>query len=230
MIHTIEHKTDSKFILGLDLGQVNDFTAIVVLERLQEIYTRLEPVGSIRDRRIVTGWREVDNYSEAIYHARHIERVKLGTSYPDIIERVKSLVKSPEIADRYLVAIDHTGVGRPVYDLFAKSGLETVGITITGGSAVRWGRGGAKVSKRLLVSTLQAVIQTGRLQFAKNMQGVDLLQREMINFRVKVTESANEIYAAREGEHDDLVLSLAMALWLGENYGNPQPKASQTIY
>ena len=229
MKHIIKQTTDSKFIIGLYLGQVNYFTAIVVLERLQEIYTRLEPVSG-RDRRIVTKWREANSYSEAIYHARHVERVKLGTSYPDIVERVQTLVKSPEIADRYLVAIDHTGVGRPVYDLFTKAGLKTVGITITGGTAVKWGRGGARVAKRLLVSTLQAVIQTGRLRLAKGMQGVDVLEREMINFRVKVTESANEIYTAREGEHDDLVLSLAMALWLGENYAKPQGKAQQFRY
>ncbi len=41
----------------------------------------------------------------------------------------------------------------------------------------------------------------------------------MQNFKVKITTSANETFGAwREGQHDDMVLSVAMAAWLGENY------------
>lgn len=56
---------------------------------------------------------------------------------------------------------------------------------------------------------------------------VDILQKEMLDFRVKISDSSNDLYSVREGQHDDLVLSLALALWMGEKYGNPQKIAQQ---
>jgi hypothetical protein len=42
----------------------------------------------------------------------------------------------------------------------------------------------------------------------------------MQNFKAKITASANETFEAwREGQHDDLVLAVALAVWGGENLG-----------
>jgi hypothetical protein len=41
--------------------------------------------------------------------------------------------------------------------------------------------------------------------------------QELMNFRVKVAASANETFEAwRERDHDDLVLAVANAAWVGE--------------
>jgi hypothetical protein len=41
--------------------------------------------------------------------------------------------------------------------------------------------------------------------------------QELLAFRVKVTASANETFEAwRERDHDDLVLAVATAAWVGE--------------
>lgn len=218
---------ETKYVVGLDLGQVNDYTALVILERSQEIVTETIPVPDYNDDRIVRQWTERQTVKDAVYHCRHIERLRLGTPYPDIIDHVKEMVARKEINGRYMLVVDQTGVGRPVFDMVLKAGLDAVGVTITGGDAVTWHRPEVRVAKRLLVSTLQAVIQTKRLQFAGGMQNVDILQKEMLDFRVKISDSANDLYSAREGQHDDLVLSLALALWMGEKYGNPQKKAQQ---
>jgi hypothetical protein len=45
---------------------------------------------------------------------------------------------------------------------------------------------------------------------------VPILIRELQNYQVKVTPAANEVFNAREGEHDDLLLALALAAWNGE--------------
>lgn len=211
--------TDKKFIIGLDLGQANDFTGIVVLERLQDWYTELVPLNG-RDRYVVKKWHETHTVKEPIYHARHVERLKLGTPYPEVIEYVKQLVNTGEIAGNYALIVDQTGVGRPVFELALKAGLNAVGCTITGGDSVTWKGKTVRVAKRILVSTVSAVMQTGRLKFAKRMESVEVLQKELLDFRVKVTDNANDIYSAREGQHDDLVLSLAMALWIGEAHAN----------
>jgi hypothetical protein len=45
----------------------------------------------------------------------------------------------------------------------------------------------------------------------------DRLVRELQNFRVKLTVAAHETFGAwREGDHDDLVLAVALACWLAE--------------
>ena len=42
----------------------------------------------------------------------------------------------------------------------------------------------------------------------------------MATFTTKITTSANETYEAwRERDHDDMVLAVALAIWLGEKYG-----------
>ena len=46
-------------------------------------------------------------------------------------------------------------------------------------------------------------------------------QKELRDFRVKISKAAHETYEAREGTHDDLVLSLAIALFVAENQGPP---------
>ena len=49
-----------------------------------------------------------------------------------------------------------------------------------------------------------------------------LLRAELLNFRVKITAAANETFGAwREGEHDDLVLAVALACWAGEHVKRP---------
>jgi hypothetical protein len=47
----------------------------------------------------------------------------------------------------------------------------------------------------------------------------ELLIKEFLAFRVKITAAANETFEAwRERDHDDMVLAVALACWLGESY------------
>ena len=118
----------------MDLGQAHDFSALVVLER---VGTEL--------------------------HARHIERLPLGTPYPVQVERIATLISSPELAKDVLVAVDGTGVGRAVTDLLRAAlrpfRTPLVAITITGGAAAS--RGGTRwtVPKRDLVAAAQVALQ-----------------------------------------------------------------------
>jgi hypothetical protein len=57
-----------------------------------------------------------------------------------------------------------------------------------------------------------------RLEVAQGLRGRDVLLKELQNFRVKITASANETFGAwREGEHDDLVFACAIGCWVGEH-------------
>ena len=58
------------------------------------------------------------------------------------------------------------------------------------------------------------------MQVARSLPDAGVLLREMHNFRVKITAAANETFSPwREGDHDDLVLAVAVAVWQGERDG-----------
>jgi hypothetical protein len=115
--------------------------------------------------------------------------------------------------------IDHTGVGRPVYDMLidAKLTCPLLGVSIHGGDRVSKDGQQVRVPKRDLVSITQ-VLQGARLKIADSLPEAQTLIREMLNFKIKIDPvTAHDSYSAwRESQHDDLVLATALALWCGE--------------
>jgi hypothetical protein len=199
------------FYTGLDLGQARDYTAIIILEKLRD-----------RDK-------SLNGKPLASYACRHIERLPLGTRYPEIVTYTGQLINSEQMAGNSCLTIDATGVGRPVCDMFAAAGLEYTGVTITGGDSESRAEGLYRVPKRKLVSALQVLLQEGRLEFNPSMPFADILTAELQNFKVKITEASNDTYGSgREGEHDDLVLAMAVAAWKAER-PDPPPQVPSTI-
>ncbi len=192
------------YFLGLDLGQSQDFTALAVLER---------PLASIED---------VLARRRPAYALRHLQRFPLGTAYPAIVQRVVELLGSPLLSGSTL-AVDQTGVGRAVVDMLADALRGRVSclyfpITITAGHAVTGGDSGSlQVPKKELVGTLQVLLQARRLHVARTLPEAALRVKELESFRAKVTAARDETFESwREGQHDDLVLAVALAAWLGE--------------
>ncbi|HEY7068326.1 MAG TPA: hypothetical protein VII06_43155 [Chloroflexota bacterium] len=179
------------WLLGLDLGQSNDPTALAAVEQTGEAGT-------------------------ASYACRHLERW-LGVPYPEQVARVQQLLRTPELAGATLV-IDRTGVGRAVFDMFVAAGLRPLGVTVHGGAAVVHDGNEYRVPKRDLVFAAVAVLQQRRLQIAKQLEEAPTLVRELQNYRIKIDpQTAHDSYSAwREGDHDDLVFALSLALWAGE--------------
>jgi hypothetical protein len=176
----------ARFILGLDLGQAQDYSALVI-------------VAKEDDRRLV----------------RDIRRWPLGTPYPQIVRDVRGLVCDPRLGSPDLV-VDATGCGRPVVDLFEAADCKPIGVMITGGHhAVQDADTGYwHVPKKELVSTVQVGLQSKTLQIARALPEATTLTEELVNFQAKITTAANEQYGEwRSGKHDDLVLALALALF-----------------
>lgn len=207
-------------LIGLDLGQARDYTAVSVIERAYK----------------PTGERTPDGEREKVkleYRVRHLERPKLGTPYTDVVARVLELIH--RLAERGVkrpaLVVDATGCGRPVMDLLfreLRAGLEGTdirvrpcGVTISGGDSVSKGAdGGWRVPKRDLVNAALVLLQNEQLKIADALPLKDTLVKELLNFRVKINIStAHDSYEHwREGDHDDLVLSVAMACWAGERF------------
>ena len=85
-----------------------------------------------------------------------------------------------------------------------------------------------------LVSNLLLLSQEGRLKIASGLAEAKTLVAELQNMRVKIDlKTAHDSYGAwREGQHDDLVLAVALAAWWGENKPRPPiiTRAIRTSY
>ena len=193
----------SEYYAGLDLGQSRDFTALAIVE-----WTQLPGEWDAA----AYAHRKVD-----AVRLRHLERVALGTPYPDVVARVAKVMRSPALAaGRRSLAADATGVGRPVADLLRRANLGCAlwPVLITGGHTESSGQGFYHVPKRDLIIGLQVLLQRGELQIAAGLSHGEALVREMAEMRVRVTGEGREQYGVwREGEHDDLVLAVALACW-----------------
>ena len=125
------------FVIGLDLGQVQDHSAIAVVEKTF-------PVDST-----------TDIPQPAVYAVRHLERLPLGTPYPKVAARLVELFDRQPLAGGTLV-VDETGLGRPVVDLLRTLPIKATfrPLTITSGSRARLDATGRwRVPKRMLVAT-----------------------------------------------------------------------------
>src|SRR5262245_26755887 len=198
--HPPAHEGVMPFSFGLDLAQTHDPSAAVILDASGE--------GEQR-----------------IYACRYLEQFRLGTSYPTIVSTVGDLLRREPLRGQTALAIDYTSVGHPVFEMFTGvTGVYPIGVTVTGG--VGWSINPNhfrqwQISKIQLVGTVQKFLQSGRLTIGATLPHAATLQRELQEFKVKTSKAAHEVYDTREGPHEDLVLSLAIALFVAER----QPRA-----
>lgn len=198
-------RTEERYFMGVDLGQANDSTAVAVVRRVR--YLAADEVAPSRRQQ---DWREEQ---PSLFQCGYLERVPLGTTYPGIVAHVSRLLAHRTWAGNISLAIDKTGVGAPVADLFSSAGVSFAGVTITGGDTENNDGNDWRVPKITLISGLQAKLHEGRLRIQKDLPEAATLVRELQEFRVRFTEAGHMAFGAREGKHDDLVLALAIAVW-----------------
>ena len=194
-------------IVGVDVGQKHDPTAVVVAEALLE--------GSGR----TALWD---------FTIRHMERLPLNTSYPDVSTRILQVVErvaaypppaNTQTASPVHVVVDSTGVGAPVVDILRREIHDThaalTEATFTHGDRLVgvFGDGKMSVGKAFLVSRLQALFQTQRIHLPKNHAEAEAMTTELMDYEIRISEDANDKYGAFQvGTHDDLVTALGLAI------------------
>jgi hypothetical protein len=231
------------YLIGLDLGRARDYTALCVAER-REVGTGIkEPAPntprSDDDPRPILRERMVGSYD-----VTHLERLPLGTPYTAVPDRLQLLIQgltavhqqretaSPGQYGRLVettLIVDQTGVGVAVVDVLRAAGLTPVAVTIHGGDATTpVSSDEYRVPKRELAGVIQVLLQGRRLRIAEGLPQTAALTEELRNFKAKISLSGHDSYGAgadwREGNHDDLVLAVALACW----YGESRPRPSHT--
>ncbi len=214
-----------EYLIGLDLGRVRDYSALCVAERREVQANVFGPDSLPRESTVGT------------YDITHLERFPLGVKYTDIPDRLYDVIRGIEAVEkrRWLddqgavgptpkttLIVDRTGVGEAVSDIFRAAGLEFVTVVIHGGDATtevtmdEW-----RVPKRELAGVVQVLLQAQRLRIAENLAHTSTLVAELRNFKAKISLTGHDSYGAgedwREGNHDDLVLAVALACWYGES-------------
>jgi hypothetical protein len=210
-----------QYFLGLDLGQPNDYSALALVEWTGEDYH----------------CRGLQRWPMRTPYPAIVSDVTKVLKQPEIKARAQG--------SEPLLVIDATGVGAPVVDLFRAEykqgkkwsrgiwvidldddtptppGLVRLQVVqLTNGDTVTSDDEGVKhVPKLDLVGSAQVALQTERLKIAEGLAEAQTLIREMLNFQVKVRLGAapDNSIAWREGEHDGLVLAVALALWAANN-------------
>src|SRR5262249_55022796 len=126
--------------------------------------------------------------------------------------------------------IDGTGIGRPVVDMIRQALPDhhragyVKAATITGGNACSFDEASTywAVPKSDLVSTFHVLFGQKRLRIARELTLAETLHREIDGFVIKTKPSGAETFSAwREKEHDDLILSLALALFFARRTPRP---------
>jgi hypothetical protein len=194
---------EARHYLGLDLGQKQDPSALVALRQTPAEGGRLKSYGRVFRR----------------YEVRGAKRWPLGTSYHDVCQDVAALVAKEPLAGCTL-GVDWTGVGQGVVEILraARPNATTRPVYITAGTVVSAEGAGFKVPKVELVAVVTRLLESGRLDIPATLPGAKDLATELRNFRARVNNSGRESFEAdwRSRSHDDLVLALSIAAWLGE--------------
>jgi hypothetical protein len=112
------------WVCGVDLGQACDSTAIGVLH-----YTRVPTDNWVPNLKAET-WKQE---SVTRYDVVHLQRLPLGISYVEQVQRVAEILAREPLRDRAEMVVDQSGVGAGVCDLLDNAGLRPNRIVITAG-------------------------------------------------------------------------------------------------
>jgi hypothetical protein len=184
------------YIISLDPAQLNDYSALCVMERTDSTY-RLE-------------WL----------------RRKRGLPYTDIVSWSKKVFLNPryrkDTTYSPVFVLDVGGVGKAIQDMMTAADVSTTGIQYTGGAAVSREGGNYHVSKSFIVGKFLAAWDEGRVLMPANASFLDMFQSELKAFRGEMTSQGRAKFEAEQGEHDDMVMCVAQAVWWGE-HASPKP-------
>lgn len=191
-----------EYVIGLDLGHLHDYTALVILER----FMRIKEIGGKKIR--------MPSFLE-----RQSRRFELPTSSETVIKDVLDIIRALEPLGRVKLCVDRTGIGLPTFQLF-ESYLpldKLIGIVFGKRDTEETRHGHVwYVPKINLESAVALVIEQDRLRISKEYPASITLFKELRDYVPSAARRGDtQDVPWREKEHDDLVFALACAVWWG---------------
>ena len=202
---------EGKVILSLDLAQLQDYSAITVLKPMET--RRPVTTDDDRDRR----YGAVDVFTT--YRVVWVERFNDRT-YSQVLDRAERILDHPSLfLEEKEIVIDATGLGGPVVQMAQQRDFEDITpIVITGGESPRYAGGTYYVPRSQLITSLVAVVESERLKIAADLEFGEVLTDELKSLTIKKKrDTGRESFETlKSTSHDDLVMSLAMGIWICE--------------
>jgi hypothetical protein len=198
--HTF-HMLKREFLIGLDLGQRRDHSAIVVIE-VAEIASK--------DRSPVTFAPTVTKRCTV----RHIEQIPLRTPFPAVVERTARIAdKLAKDAPTSLI-VDATGLGAPVIEMFRipTARWRLAPVIIGSGYRDNFVDGLWRVSKQDLIGRLQLAFDFNHFTIEPGLHKTEALVEELTSLR-GFQRKQGRIIEAPGRKHDDMALALCLAWW-----------------
>jgi hypothetical protein len=196
------------YFAGLDIGQLSDYTALAIMERVYKYEEQLD-INTQLEHRLI-----------------HLERFELGTPYPEVVEKLRAFFARKPLTGRTRLAVDATGVGLAVFQDLKKARLpvrEILPVLITAGDKVNHEGGIYRVPKRDLIHPLRVRFEAKSIKIPASLPHLEVLTEELAGYEMKVNQrTGHDSYAndPRETPHDDLVLATALAYWsMGHKFG-----------
>ena len=119
----------------------------------------------------------------------------------DYVTQVQRVAAAAKKYQTY-VLLDSTGLGDPIYDLLCTYGIPCYPYSIQ------------TRSKQQLIQNLAVLIQTASISYPEE---TTILQQELASYQYSISPTGNVQYSAPEGDHDDCVISLALAAWAAQH-------------
>jgi hypothetical protein len=190
------------FLVGLSVGQGGQPSGVAILEK-----SKAPP-------------------QPASYTCRYLRRwLPPDTAYPKIMSALANMLLDARLGKCDLIVEAGQSISA-VLGMLKKKGLHAAirGVEVKASGAEGLSDGIWKVTKGSLIETARLVLQEHRLTFDSRMPPevaattppVQIIYQAMLSYPYNKTPPANEAFASRDGEHDDLVLPVALACWFGE--------------
>ena len=193
------------FNVGLSMGQGAQPTGIAVLEK----YT-LPGGGAVRQY--------------PTYVCRYLRRwLPPATAYPALAADLKTMFATLPGAN---LVVESGASIKASMNFLRRQGLgaslKPVEVKVSAPDALI--EGAWRVGKGTLIETTRQVLQEQRLVFDDQMPpevrastpSVQTVYHALLTYPFNQAAAANEAFAARDGEYDDLVLAVTLACWFGE--------------
>jgi hypothetical protein len=197
-----------RYFAGLDIGQLADYTALAIMER------------------VYVGEERLDIETQVEHRLVHLDRFELGTPYPEVVDRLGEFFGREPLACKTRLAVDATGVGLAVFQDLKRARLpvrEILPVLITAGQQVNREGGIWRVPKRDLVHPLRVRFEEKTIKIPRGLSYLEALTEELAGYEMKVNQkTGHDSYSndPREVPHDDLVLATALAYWsMSQRFG-----------
>ncbi len=189
------------YILSLDPAQLRDWSALCAVK----MYISAKKLAPFQGR--------------FEYDLVAMNR-KQNLPYDEIVDWSWNTYRLPAfnegVAQPPVFVLDATGVGVAVRDMMRVKGIPVKPITITLGETITRQGPSIHLGKARLIGKFLGAFDSGKVHVNPSMAIWPQLEHEMLACRAEMSVQGRAKFSAPENEHDDMLFSLALAVWYGE--------------